>query len=172
MTPPSWTSLPPPSLLYCYRAPVWALWIIYSKFPLAVYFTYGNVSFHVTLFIHLTLSFLSPPSPMPINLFSMSVSEENFISTIFLDSIYICQYMIFIFNFLNLHSSILRPTFSTFDFMLITWLYFATNLQVVGSKVFQESGPQILSYSRGRNLPLLPGIRHAQAQPAYPGLVA
>ena len=43
----------------------------YSKFPLAVYFTYGNVSFHVTLSIHLTLSF---PLPMSISLFSMSVS--------------------------------------------------------------------------------------------------
>ena len=30
----------------------------YSKFPLALYFTYGNVNFHVTLSIHLALSFL------------------------------------------------------------------------------------------------------------------
>ena len=43
----------------------------YSKFPLAIYFTYGNVSFHVTLSIHLTLS---SPLPMSISLFSMSVS--------------------------------------------------------------------------------------------------
>ena len=28
----------------------------YSKFPLAIYFTYSNVSFHVILSIHLTLS--------------------------------------------------------------------------------------------------------------------
>ena len=28
----------------------------YSKFPLTVYFTHGNVNFHVTLSIHLTLS--------------------------------------------------------------------------------------------------------------------
>ena len=42
-----------------------------SKFPLAVHFTYGNVSFHVTLSIHLTLS---SPLPMSISLFSMSVS--------------------------------------------------------------------------------------------------
>ena len=35
------------------------------------YFTYGNVSFHVTLSIHLTLS---SPLPMSISLFSMSVS--------------------------------------------------------------------------------------------------
>ena len=43
----------------------------YSKFLLAIYFTDGNVSFHVTLSIHLTLS---SPLPMSISLFSMSVS--------------------------------------------------------------------------------------------------
>jgi len=43
----------------------------YRKFPLATYFTYGNVNFHVTLSIHLTLSSLLPVS---ISLFSMSVS--------------------------------------------------------------------------------------------------
>ena len=32
----------------------------YSKFPLSIYFTYGSVSFHVTLSMHLTLS-----SPLP-----------------------------------------------------------------------------------------------------------
>ena len=37
---------------------------------LAIYFTYGNVSLHVTLFIYLTLS---SPFPMSISLFSMSV---------------------------------------------------------------------------------------------------
>ena len=42
----------------------------YSKFPLALYFTYGNVSFHVTLFIHLILSLL--PSPVSIGLFFIS----------------------------------------------------------------------------------------------------
>ena len=36
----------------------------------AVYFKYGNVSFHVTLSIHLTLS---SPLPISISLFSMSV---------------------------------------------------------------------------------------------------
>ena len=35
----------------------------YSKFPLANYFIYGNVSFHVTLSLHLTLS-----SPLPTSL--------------------------------------------------------------------------------------------------------
>ena len=43
----------------------------HSKLPLAIYFTYGNVSFHITLSIHLTLSSLLP---MSMSLFSMSVS--------------------------------------------------------------------------------------------------
>ena len=43
---------------------------LYSKFPLALYFTYGNISFRVTLSIHLTFS---SPLPMSISLFSMSV---------------------------------------------------------------------------------------------------
>ena len=34
-----------------------------SKFPLAIYFTHGNVSFHVTLSIYLTLS-----SPLPLSI--------------------------------------------------------------------------------------------------------
>jgi len=42
----------------------------YNNFPSAIYFTYGDVSFHVTLYIHFTLS---SPLPMSINLFSMSV---------------------------------------------------------------------------------------------------
>ena len=43
----------------------------HNKFPLAIYFTYGDVSVHVTLSIHLTLSSLLPLS---ISLFSVSVS--------------------------------------------------------------------------------------------------
>ena len=43
--PPSY--LPPqPTPLVCYRAP--SLSSPYSKFPLAIYFMYGSVSFHVT----------------------------------------------------------------------------------------------------------------------------
>ena len=72
---PSLLNLPPIS------CPIPPLWIDteplfefpepYSKFPLAINFTYGNVSFHATLSIHLTLS---SPLPMLISLFSMSVS--------------------------------------------------------------------------------------------------
>ena len=43
----------------------------YSNFPLAICFAYGNVSFHVTLSMRLTLS---SPLPMSISLFSVSVS--------------------------------------------------------------------------------------------------
>ena len=38
----------------------------YSKFPLAIYFTYGNISFHVTLSMHLILS---PTLPTSISLY-------------------------------------------------------------------------------------------------------
>ena len=47
----------------------------YNKFPLAVYITDDNVSFHVSLSIHLTLS---SPLPMSISLFFMSVSPLLF----------------------------------------------------------------------------------------------
>jgi len=87
--PPS--HLPPhPTPLGWYRAPVWVSWAI-QQFLVAIYFTHGNVSFRVTLSVHLTLS---SPLPMSISLFSMSVSPllqeiivNKFFSTIFLDSI-------------------------------------------------------------------------------------
>ena len=44
----------------------------YSQFPLAIYITYGVVSYHVPLSIHLTLSLL--PIPVSMGLFSLSVS--------------------------------------------------------------------------------------------------
>ena len=72
---PSFLNLPPISLpiasLQVDREPLFGFSEPYSKFPLAIYFTYGNVSFHITLSIHLTLSC---PLPMSISLFSMSIS--------------------------------------------------------------------------------------------------
>ena len=58
-----------------------------SKFLLAIYFAYGNVSFHVTLSIHFTLS-----SPLPnVHMSILYVCPINeFFTTIFLDSIYMC----------------------------------------------------------------------------------
>ena len=62
--------LPPHSTpLGWYRAPVWVSWTI-RQIPVG-YFKHGNISFHVILSIHLTPS---PPLPMSISLFSMSVS--------------------------------------------------------------------------------------------------
>ena len=71
--PPFWTSLPSPSPSRpsrriqspCLR------FLRHSADSLAIYFTYGNVSFHVTLSIQITLS---SPLPMPKSLFSMPVS--------------------------------------------------------------------------------------------------
>ena len=48
---PSLLNLSPhPTPLDCHRAPVWVPWS-YSKFFLAIFFTYGIVSFHVALSI-------------------------------------------------------------------------------------------------------------------------
>ena len=51
-----------PSHLPPHPAPLGCYWFefpeSYSKFPLALYFAYGNVSFHVTVSIHCTPSFL------------------------------------------------------------------------------------------------------------------
>ena len=75
-------SLPTPPL-YVGTEPLSELPETYVKFPLAIYFTYGNISFHVILSIHLTLS-----SPlMSISLF-LHCFPVNFFSTIFLESIY------------------------------------------------------------------------------------
>ena len=72
---PSLLKLPPISLpippLQVDTEPLFEFPEPYSKFLLAIYFTYGNVSFHVTLSICLTLS---SPLPMSISLFSTSVS--------------------------------------------------------------------------------------------------
>ena len=61
MSPPSWTFLPSPSASHpssWYRAPVWVPWDN-NKFPLAINFTYGNVSFYSTkhTISHQTLTF-------------------------------------------------------------------------------------------------------------------
>ena len=61
---PSLLNLPPISCtippLYVDTEPLFEFAEPYSEFPLAIYFTFGNVSFHVTLSIHLTLP--SPPA--------------------------------------------------------------------------------------------------------------
>ena len=59
ISPLSWTSFPYPSPSHPTKVdtePLFEFPETYSKFPLVIYFTHGNVSFHVTLSIHLTLS--------------------------------------------------------------------------------------------------------------------
>ena len=77
----------------------------YRKFLLAIYFTYGNVSFRVTVSIHLTFP---SPLPMSISLFYMSVShccpENKFFSIIFLDSVYVLVYDTYLSLSDSLHS--------------------------------------------------------------------
>ena len=59
--PPSWTSLPTPhlipplSVVTGYHA---ELLVLYSNFPLVIYFTYGNICFNTTLSV-------CPPSRSP-----------------------------------------------------------------------------------------------------------
>ena len=53
-------TLPPTSLLYADTEPLFEFPETHSKFPLAIYFTYGNVGFHVTLSIYLSLSSTLP----------------------------------------------------------------------------------------------------------------
>ena len=93
--------LPPISL------PMPSFWIVtgalfefpgsYSKFPLAVYFTYGIISFHVTLHTSHPL-----PRPLPrvhrlvLYVFLHCCPENEFINTLFLDAIYESVYNIYI----------------------------------------------------------------------------
>ena len=88
--PPFWVNTEP---LFKFPEP-------YSKFLLAIYFTYGNVSFHIAFAIHLTLS---SPHPMSISLclFLHCCPVNKFFRTIFLDSVYVCYNTIFIFLFLT-----------------------------------------------------------------------
>jgi len=73
----------------------------HSKFPLVTYFTYGIVNFYVALSILLPFSLLSSHCAHWSVLFLPCCPENKFISAITSDSIYTCQYMIFIFLFLT-----------------------------------------------------------------------
>ena len=78
---------------------VWVPWVI-VQLPLAGYFTYGHASVHATP-PHTSHPL---PSPLPLgpqvcflHLFLHGCPANKFISTIFLDFIYIHQYMILFF---------------------------------------------------------------------------
>ena len=95
---------PPPTPLGCHRAPALGSQshIAHSqKFPFP-YFTYSNV------YVSVLFSQTIPPSPSPmvskicsLCLCLFCCPASTIISTIVLDSIYVCQYMIFVFLFLT-----------------------------------------------------------------------
>ena len=101
MSPPSWTCLLPLTLSHPSRllqSPSLSS-ESYSKFPLGLYFTYGSV--HVSML----LSPLFPPSPSyspcpevcSLCLGLHCCPANRFISTIFLDSTYMCVNMWYLF---------------------------------------------------------------------------
>ena len=110
--------LPHPTLLDCYRAPVWVPWVI-QQVPIAIYLTDGIVNFHVTHFIHLTLS------PIPYVSVNRSV-------------LYIC----FSTAALKINSSV--PSFeSPYICISIWYLYFSfwlTSLSIIGSRFIHLIG--------------------------------
>ena len=85
--------------LYVVTEPWFKLPESYSKFPLAIYFTYGS-TYVSNYSLHSSDSLLGPPPLRSTSLFSMFASpllpENRFISIIFWDSIYIC---------INIHKS-------------------------------------------------------------------
>ena len=108
MSPPSWTSLWPPTPSHPSRlsqSTRFELPASYSKFPLAIYFTYVNVNVSVSLFLFI------PPSPSPTaptSLFSMSESPLlpcKYVHQYHLSRFYTCvnvQYLFFSFWLISL----------------------------------------------------------------------
>ena len=83
MSPPSWTSLPslsPSHLSRLLQSPCLsslshtAVSLPVIPVPLAICFTYGNATLHVTSSIHLTLSFLPSPHHVHKSVFYVCVS--------------------------------------------------------------------------------------------------
>ena len=91
--PPS--HLTPPILLGCHRAPpLQVVPVLNSNFPVTIYFQHGDI------YISVLFSQFMPPSPSPavstvcsLHLCLYSCPANRFISTIFLDSIYMCVYV-------------------------------------------------------------------------------
>ena len=108
MFSPSQTSLPSPShpTLQPVTEPLFESPESYSKFPLAIYFT--NI-LQISLLPSSTSHPLLPPLPLcpqvcSLCLFLHCCPENKFISTIFLNSVYMLQYAIFVSLSNLLHS--------------------------------------------------------------------
>ena len=105
--PSSWASVPCPTPPHCSRSSQntgFDSLYLYSKFPLAICFIHGNVS------VSVLLSQFVPPSPFPAVFTSFlylrlcSCPAIKFISTIFLNSIYLCWSTVFVSLFLTYFS--------------------------------------------------------------------
>ena len=98
MSPPSWTSHLSllPTLLGCHRALVWAPWVI-QKVPSGYrFYMRWCICFHVASSIRPILSFPTLCSHVSsLCLCLHCCSANSFISTIFLDSMYMLSYMVF-----------------------------------------------------------------------------
>ena len=94
MSPLSLTSLPPPTPCHPSRlsqSPWFKLPASYSKIPLAIYFTYGNI--YVSMLLSQIIPLLFPslcPKVYSLCLHLHCCPVDRFIHTIFLDFIYIC----------------------------------------------------------------------------------
>ena len=102
---PSLLSLPPTlpiSPLQVFTKHGSDLPVLCSPFPLAIYFTFGSVYMSVLL-SHDVPASPSPPCPQVRSqcLHLYSCPATRFISTIFLDSTYMCQHKVFVFLFLT-----------------------------------------------------------------------
>ena len=97
------TSLPIPALDKLLTEPQFEFRESYNKFLLAVYFTCGNVCFRVTLSIPPTLSSFHPSCVRKsvLHVCLHCCSANRFISAIFLDSICVHWYAVFVFLFLT-----------------------------------------------------------------------
>ena len=83
--------IPPLQVVTKHRAD---LPVLCSCFPLAIYFTFGSV------YMSMPLSHFIPtyPSPLPVSSSPFSTSASLFL---YLDSIHMCQHMVFVFLFLT-----------------------------------------------------------------------
>ena len=104
MSPPSWAillSLHPIPLGH-HRAPAWAPCVTYNSFSPAICFTHDSVYMSIYVYaafsVHPTLFPLLCPWVRSLHLCLLhSLPVDRFIGTIFLDSIYMCWYTIFVF---------------------------------------------------------------------------
>ena len=92
-------SISPPLVVTEYQAD---LPVLCSSFPLAIHFTFGSVYMSMLL-SHFVLASPCPPCPQvrSLHLHLYSCPATRFLSTVFLDSIYMSQCTVFVFLFLT-----------------------------------------------------------------------